>query len=92
MNFKAERLLYSRYFCITFQDYLTASGTNGENGALVHATMESWSRLGHGKSYKSRLDRVKSAMEVTRTQRLVVRGYCGAYHHVNSLPTVAITA
>ena len=77
-------------FCITFQDSLTASGTNGENGARVHATMESWSRLGHGKSYKSHLARVKSAMEVTRTQRLVQRGHCRADHNVNSLPTVVI--
>ena len=67
-------------FRITCQDSLTASGSNGENGAPVHATMECWSRLGHGKSYKSHLARVKSAMEVTRTQRLVARGHCGADH------------
>ena len=70
---------------ITFQDYQTASGTNGENGAPVPATMECLSRLGHGRSYKSHLARVKSASEVTRTQGLVARD-CGANHNVDSLP------
>ena len=89
MKYLAEGLLYSRYFCITFQDYLTASGTNGENGARVHATMECSSRLGHGRSYKSHLARVKSALEVTRTQGHAARD-CGANHNVDSLPMVVV--
>ena len=89
MNYQAEGLLYSRYFCITFQDYLTASGTNGENGARAHAIMECSSRLGHEKSCKRHMARVKSATEVTRTERRVD---CGADHHVNSPPTVVVIA